>query len=213
MANATTGTSPRTLPEEPTPAVARRTWPRWLALGVAAIVLAVAAVVWGAGDRLLLGAVGLFLAVRGALLVRGAADAGAELAGRARWLGAGALVAGVAALALALVSASAAGWALLIGLPGLLLVAGLAGAGRGGRALAAWGALTAAALVAVGLLDTWARALTVATALAALAVAVLGVITLVGAVSLRAIGARPDPEPARAAGCGGCACGAGGCGS
>jgi hypothetical protein len=210
VANATTGTSTGLIPEEPTPAVARRTWPRWLALGLTAIVVAVVAVVWGPGDRLLLGAVGLFLAVRGALLVRTAADAGPELSGRARGLGAGALAGGLVALVVALTSAAASGWVLLAGVPLLLIGAGLAQRGRGP---VLWGLVAAAALAGVGLAGTWDRAMLVAAALAALAVAILGVVTLVGAASLRAIGARPDPEPSRAVGCAGCACGAGGCGS
>ncbi len=213
VANATTGTSAGTLPEEPTPAVARRSWPRWLVLGVAAIAVAVVAIVWRDGDRFLLGAVGAFLAVRGALLVRAAGDADADLVSRARALGVGALVGGLAAFAVAVVSVSAAGWVLLCGLPLGLIVAGALLLDRGGRALLLWGSIAAAALVAVGLIGSWDRAIVVAIALAAFGVALLGVVTLVAAVNLRAIGARPDPEPAASAGCGGCACGAGGCGS
>src|SRR3712207_9385377 len=55
------------------PDVARRTWPRWVALGVGMLVVAVTAVLWdAAGARLLLGAIGAFLVVRGTLLLRGA---------------------------------------------------------------------------------------------------------------------------------------------
>ncbi|WP_324273675.1 hypothetical protein [Blastococcus brunescens] len=55
------------------PQVARRTWPRWIGLGVLMVVVAVTAVLWDdAGARLVLGTAGLFLVVRGALLLRGA---------------------------------------------------------------------------------------------------------------------------------------------
>ncbi|MGY1718996.1 hypothetical protein ACI799_02755 [Blastococcus sp. SYSU DS0753] len=204
-----------------TPEVARRTWPRWLALGLAMIAVAVVAVVWeAAGARLLLGAVGLFLAVRGAVLLRGArsgAVAG-EVAGRARSLGTAAVVAGAAGLVVAVASASLSAVVLLVGVPLLLLVTslGLLGRGgaarRGGQALLVWSLLVTGLLVVTGLARSWDRAADVATVVAALAVAVLGVPLLVGAANLRTVAATPAPAPVRA-GCGGCACGAGGCGS
>ncbi|CAA9241744.1 MAG: hypothetical protein AVDCRST_MAG52-1644, partial [uncultured Blastococcus sp.] len=86
---------------EVAPEVARRTWPRWVALGIAMLAVAVTAVLWDvAGARLLLGSLGAFLAARGAVLLRGsqAPDAPAELAGRARGLGTAATVVGAAAL-------------------------------------------------------------------------------------------------------------------
>lgn len=218
MANATTSI----LTAEPTPAVARRSWPRWLALGLAAIAVALVALLWdAAGARLLLGSIGLFLAVRGALLVTSSGRVAAELAGRARALGAVALAGGAGAIAAAVAVGDLAGWVLLAGLPSLLLGAGLAvvarggEARRGGRALLLWAVAATAVLAAVGLAVSWDRAVGVATALSALGVAVLGVAALVGAANLRALGALPDPEPepARPVGCGGCACGAGGCGA
>lgn len=218
MANATTSI----LTAEPTPAVARRSWPRWLALGLAAIAVALVALLWdAAGARLLLGSIGLFLAVRGALLVTSSGRVAAELAGRARALGAVALAGGAGAIAVAVAVGDLAGWVLLAGLPSLLLGAGLAvvarggEARRGGRALLLWAVAATAVLAAVGLAVSWDRAVGVATALSALGVAVLGVAALVGAANLRALGALPDPEPepARPVGCGGCACGAGGCGA
>ncbi|MGY1915917.1 hypothetical protein [Blastococcus sp. SYSU DS0973] len=204
-----------------TPEVARRTWPRWLALGIGMVAVAVLAVVWeAAGARLLLGALGLFLAVRGAVLLRGARSGAVdgELAGRARSLGTGAVAVGAAGLGVAAASASLAATVLLVGVPVLLLAtsAGLLVRGgtarRGGLALLLWSVLVTGLLVVTGLAQDWDRAAGVATVVAALAVAVLGVPLLIGAVNLRAVAAAPAPEPVRS-GCGGCACGAGGCGS
>ncbi|MGY2067240.1 hypothetical protein [Blastococcus sp. SYSU DS0619] len=204
-----------------TPEVARRTWPRWLALGVGMIAVAVIAVVWDdAGARLLLGGLGLVLAVRGAALLS-AARTGAldrEPAGRARSLGTVAVAAGAAGLVVAVASASLSATVLLVGVPVLLLAtsAGLLGRGgaarRGGQALLVWSVLVTGLLVVTGLAQDWDRAADVATVVAALAVAVLGIPLLIGAVNLRTVAAAPAPEPVRS-GCGGCACGAGGCGS
>jgi hypothetical protein len=202
------------------PEVARRTWPRWVGLGVLMIVVAVVAVLRvDAGARLLLGASGLFLVVRGALLVRGARSgaADAELAGRARGIGAAALGWGAAALVVALLSQAVAATVLLVAVPLLLLGAGavlLARGGtarRGGQALLVWAVLVTGLLAATGLGQSWERAADVATVVTALVVAVLAVPVLVGAAGLRTVAARPGP--AVRAGCAGCACGAGGCGA
>ncbi|MCF6509762.1 hypothetical protein E9549_20545 [Blastococcus sp. MG754426] len=203
-----------------TPEVARRTWPRWLALGLAMIAVAVVAVVWDTGARLLLGAVGLFLAARGSVLLRGARSGAVpdEVAGRARSLGTAAVVAGAAGLAVAVASASLSSTVLLVGVPLLLLGTslGLLGRGgparRGGQALLVWSVLVTGLLVVTGLFQSWDRAADVATVVAALAVAVLGVPLLIGAANLRSVAAAPAPAPA-GQGCGGCACGAGGCGA
>ena len=212
MATSATGI----LTADATPAVARRTWPQWLALGLAMLVVAVVSVVLpDAGARLLLGAIGAFLAVRGAVLLTSARAAAAwplapAVSARSRRRGA-------AGLAVAIASAAAAGWVLLVAVPVLLLGAGvglLARGGlarRGGQALLVWSVLVGGLLVATGLAQGWDRAASVATVVAALAVAVLAVPLLVGAASLRAVGARPDPEPGRPLGCAGCACAGGGC--
>lgn len=207
------------LTAQPTPDVARRAWPRWLALGAAMIVVAAASIAWDdGGARLLLGAVGLFLAVRGGVLLRTAPGLGAEVAGRARTLGRLAAAAGGAALVVALLSASAAAGVLLVGIPVLLLGAALAllarggTARRGGAALLVLGLSVTGLLAAVGASQGGSRAADVATVVAAVAVAVLAVPVLVSALNLRAVAARPAPAPVRA-GCGGCACGAGGCGA
>jgi hypothetical protein len=212
----TAGTTGGATPEE-----ARRAWPQWLALGVGMIVVAVVSVLWdAAGARLLLGALGLFLAVRGGVLLRGARSGavGRALAARARSLGTGALVVGVGALVVAVSSGVLAARVLLVAVPVLLLVAalGLLGRGgasrRGGQALLVWTVLVTGLLVASGVAQGWGRASDVATVVAALAVAVLGVPLILASVGMRRVAAEPAPVPVPA-GCAGCACGAGGCGA
>jgi len=212
----TAGTQGISSPDE-----ARRAWPQWLALGGAMIAVAVTSVFWdAAGSRLLLGALGLFLVVRGAVLLHGARAGlvGAGLAARARGLGGGALVTGTVALAVAVSSGVMAARVLLVAVPLLLLAAGvgLLGRGgvarRGGQALLVWTVLVTGLLVATGVAQGWARASDVATVVAAMAVAVLAVPLIVAATGLRRVAAEPVPAPAPA-GCAGCACGAGGCGA
>ena len=207
------------LTAQPTREVARRAWPQWLALGVTMLAVAGVAIAWSdGGARLLLGALGLFLAVRGGVLLRTAPGLDGELAGRARTLGSVAAVAGVAALAVALASGVAAARVLLVGVPVLLLGGALAlltrtgTARRAGQALLVWGVLVTGLLVVTGVARDWDRAADAATVVAALAVAVLAVPVLVSAVNLRAVAAQPEPAPT-GGGCGGCACGAGGCGA
>jgi uncharacterized membrane protein HdeD (DUF308 family) len=209
------------LTAEATPETARRTWPQWLALGVAMIAVAVAAVLSdAAGARLLLGALGLFLVLRGAVLLRAARTRGLDrnLAPRARSLGTAALAGGAAALVVGVASPGLSAAVLLVGVPVLLMAAAgvlLAREGRtarrGGQALLLWSVLVTALLAVTGVAQGWDRAADVATVVSALALAVLGVPLLVAAAHLRTIAARP--VPAAPAGCGGCACGAGGCGS
>jgi hypothetical protein len=203
------------------PEDARRAWPQWLGLGIAMIAVAVTAVFWDAGAHLLLGALGLFLAVRGVLLVRGARSGvmDADMAVRARGLGSGALVAGVCGLVLAVVPGVLAARVLLGAVP-VLLLAGSAvlltrsgPARRGGQVLLVWSVLTTGLLVFTGVAQDWTRASSVATVVAALAVAVLGVPLIVAALGLRTVAAQPSSAPAAPAGCAGCACGAGGCGA
>ena len=207
------------LTAQPTREVARRAWPQWLALGVAMLAVAGVSIAWSdGGARLLLGALGLFLAVRGAVLLRTAPGLDGELAGRARTLGSVAAVAGVAALGVALVSGAAAARVLLVGVPVLLLGGALAlltrsgTARRAGQALLVWAVLVTGVLVVTGVVRDWDRAADAATVVAALAVAVLAVPVLVSAINLRAVAAQPAPAPT-GGGCGGCACGAGGCGA
>jgi hypothetical protein len=204
-----------------TPEEARRAWPQWLALGVAMIAVAVTSFLWdAAGARLLLGALGLFLVGRGAVLLRGARSGavGRALAARARGLGTGALAIGAAAVVVAASSGLLAARVLLVGVPVLLLAvaAGLLGRGggarRGGQALLVWTVLVTGLLVVTGVAQGWARAADVATVVAALAVAVLAVPLVVAATGLRRLAAEPAPAPVPA-GCAGCACGAGGCGA
>jgi hypothetical protein len=192
----------------PAPDVAKRTWPWYLALGVGLVVLGVVAALWPAGGaRLLLTAVGVFLAVRGAALLRAGV----------RGPGAGALVLGL--LAVGAAPLPVAGSVLLVAVPVLLLGTALAlvtrggTARRGGLALLVWTVLVTGVLVATGLGQDWDRAADVARLAAAFAVAVLGVPVLLAAASLRSVAAQPPPAPARPAACAGCACSAGGCGA
>jgi hypothetical protein len=222
VASGVTGILTKSTPDMASPEVARRAWPQWLALGIGMIAVAVTAVLWdAAGARLLLGALGLFLVVRGALLLRGARSGAmsAAVAARARGLGATAVAGGAAAVVVAVVSEVTAARVLLVGVPVLLLVAA-AGlltrsgvARRGGQALLVWAVLVTGLLVAAGIAQGWDRAADVATVVAALAVAVLAVPLLVAAAGLRSVAAQPVAPPARPAACAGCACGAGGCGS
>jgi len=222
VASGVTGILTNSTPDMASPEVARRAWPQWLALGIGMIAVAIAAVLWDAGGaRLLLGALGLFLAVRGVLLLRGARSGAmsADMAGRARGLGAVAVIGGAAALVVAAASGVAAARVLLVGVPLLLLLAAAAllsrsgAARRGGQALLVWAVLVTGLLVAAGVTQGWDRAADVATVVAALALAVLAVPLIVAAAGLRTLAAQPAPAPARPAACAGCACGAGGCGA
>ena len=208
------------LTAQPPPDVARRSWPRYAALGAGMLAVAVVGAFWAdGGARLLLGAVGLFLVGRGAGLLR-AARAGAldgDLGQHAGRLGPVAVAVGALAVGAALVPGPLAGRVLLVVVP-VLLLAGAAAllarggtARRGGLALLVWSLLVAGVLVATGLGQDWARAADVARVVTALAVGVLAVPVLLLAASLRALAARPAPAPR--AGCAGCACGAGGCGA
>jgi len=65
--------APGILTAQAAPDVAKRAWPRWLALGLAMLAVATTGLIWtAAAAQLLLGAIGLFLAARGALLLGGA---------------------------------------------------------------------------------------------------------------------------------------------
>jgi hypothetical protein len=195
--------------ERTSPEQARRAWPRWLAGGVALLVVAAVAVFWAdGGARLLLGVGGALLAWRGGQLA--AED------GRRRAQGAAVAVAGVLALGLASVPVALAGWVLLVAVPAGLLGGALTLLGRGGAvrrsglAALVWWALVTGLLVLTGLVAGWERAAAGATLVGALGLGLLGVVLLVGSSSLRAIAAQP--APVRPAACAGCACGAGGCG-
>ena len=206
--------------DDTSPDVARRTWPRWVLLGLAMIAVAVAAVVTESlGARLLVGSLGLFLALRGAFLLRGARTEAVtgDLARRARGLGSQATVLGMAGLAVALASTSLSGRVLLVVVP-VSLFAGAAAllprggvARRGGQALLVWSVLVTGLLIVTGVAQSWGRAADVATVVGALGLAVLAVPVLLGAVRLRQIGRQP--VSVMPAACAGCACGAGGCGA
>ncbi|SFL34323.1 hypothetical protein SAMN04488085_109215 [Geodermatophilus ruber] len=193
--------------ERTSPEVARRTWPRWLAGGIALLLVAVVAVFWSdGGDRLLLGIVGAAAAVRGAIGTTRPPARRAAL-----------VIGGLAAVGLALASAPLSGWVLLAGVPAALLTGALVLLGRGGavrrsgQAGLVWTALLTGVLVVTGIASSWERAAGGAAVAAALGVGLVGVFLLVNAVNLRAVAVQP-PAPARPSACAGCACGAGGCG-
>jgi hypothetical protein len=218
VANGTTSTLTETLRGEVQPEAARRAWPRWLLLGLGMVAVAVVALgESAAASRLLLGALGLFLGARGAALLRGAGSLDTELSARAPRLGAGALLAGIAALVVAATSPAVSGAVLLVLVPLALLCAAAAlvvrggAARRGGQVLLVWAVLATGLLALTGFGQGWPRAAELAVVVGALAVAVLAVPVLVAAWHVRALAARP--LAARPAGCAGCACGAGGCGA
>ncbi|CCH89642.1 membrane protein of unknown function [Modestobacter italicus] len=193
----------------PTPQQARSTWPRMAALGAALLVLGVLALTWsGVGPRLLLAALGVFAVVRGIALLRSARAGEVERTGAV--LGAAAVWIGVVLAALALVSATTAGWALVAAVVLLPVLAAAAAARR--AALTAAAVVVAGAAVALGLLGRTDALLSTGRVVVGVVVAVLGLANLAGAVGMARIARRPAPAPA-AAGCGGCACGAGGCGA
>ena len=193
----------------PTSQQARSTWPRMAALGAALLVLGVLALTWPAGGpRLLAGAVGLFGVVRGAAVLRGArtgdlGPAGAVAAAAGLWLG-------IVAAALAAVSATATGWLLVVAVVALLPVLAAALPARRTPLLGA-AVVVGVAAVVLGLLGGSDALLTAGRTVAGVLAVLLGLANLAGAVGMARIARRPEPAPA--AGCGGCACGAGGCGS
>jgi len=193
----------------PTPQEARSTWPRLAGLGVVLLALGILALTWsGGGPRLLLAALGLLAVARGAAMLRGARSGRVERS--AAVSGAGAVWLGLVAVALALVSAPATGWALVAGV--VLLLPVLAGTLPSRRpVLLAAAAVVALAALLVGLTGGVDALLTTGRNVAAVLVGVLGLVNLAGAAGMARIARRP--APAAPAGCGGCACGAGGCGS
>jgi hypothetical protein len=202
-------TTARTAARTPTEQeAARRAWPLRAALGVALLLLAVAAVVTGdLGARLLLAGLGLLAAGRGVAWLRAGSVPAGLLAGAG----------GAAAVGVAATSAGLTGWVLLLGVPlSLLAGAGAAlarggAARRAGTALLVWALLVGGLLAATAVVQGTARGADVATVVAALATGLAAVPVLVAAAGLREVAHRP--APARPLGCGGCACSAGGCGA
>jgi hypothetical protein len=205
----TAGRQARTAP--PTPQQARSTWPRMAVIGAVLLALGVAGLSWsGVGPRLLLAGLGLFAAARGAAMLRrarsGEADRSAAISG------AGAVWLGLVVAGLALLSATATGWVLMVI---VVLACPVLGAALPGSrpVLLAVGAAVLVAAAAVAVLGGVDMLLATGRTVAAALVGLLGLANLAGAVGMARIARRPEPEPAPAAGCGGCACGAGGCGS
>ncbi|WP_369141026.1 hypothetical protein [Modestobacter versicolor] len=193
----------------PTPQEARATWPRMLALGAALLVLGVLALVWSdGGPRVLLGALGLFAVVRGVAVLRGVRAGLVERTGAVT--GAGAVWFGLVAVGLAVLSLTATGWALVVAV--VLVLPVLAAALPDRRpALLGGAVLVAAAAVVLGLVGGVDALLATGRTTAGVLAVLLGLANLAGGAGMARIARRPAPEPA--AGCGGCACGAGGCGS
>jgi hypothetical protein len=209
VTNAPPASARRTAGAQPaTSATAGTTWPRMALLGGVLLALGLIALLWDGGDRGLLAGLGLVAVLRGAGVLREARAGSRPRAAAAS--GALAVWLGVLAVAVGLLSGTATAWVLVAGLvlavPALVLGAG---AGRGVAGGAAAVVLAGAVLLGVlGGVDTLLR---IGAAAAAVLVAVLGVVNLLGAVGMWRIARRPAPEPV--GGCGGCACGAGGCGS
>lgn len=208
MTNAPT-TSGRTTagPQPAGSASTGTTWQRMALLGAVLLALGLVALLRDGGDRLLLAGLGALAAVRGIGMLRAvragdrpraAATAGALTA----WLG-------VVAGAVALLSGTATAWVLVAGL--LLAVPALALAGVSRAVSLGAGVLVLAGLVLLAVLGGTTTLLGVGTAVVAVGVAALGTANLLGAVGMWRIARRPAPAPV--GGCGGCACGAGGCGS
>ncbi len=208
MTNAPTASARQTAGAQPATSAAGTTWPRMAMLGGVLLTLGLVALLWAGGDRVLLAGLGLVGVLRGAGVLREARAGSAPRAAAAS--GALAVWLGLLAVAGGLLSGTASAWVLVAGfvlaVPALVLGAGGSrGLAGGGAAVVLGGAVLLGVLGGVGTL------LGVGTAAAAVLVAVLGVVNLLGAVGMWRIARRPAPEPA--GGCGGCACGAGGCGS
>ena len=195
----TAGTQGITTPEE-----ARRAWPQWLALGVGMIAVALVSVFWdAAGARLLLGALGLFLVVRGAVLLRGArSGAVGDRPGRPRprprhrRAGRRCRRARRRRLLRGPGGPGAAGRRPVVLLvPASLSSAAAGPPGAAGRRCSSGPSWSPACSSPPGVAQGWARAADVATVVAALAVAVLGVPLIVGVDGLRRVAAEPAPAP------------------
>lgn len=199
-------TASATAPSTPVSAEeARRSWP-WSALqGVVLVVLAVVAVVVAdTGVRLLVGGLGVLGVLRGVAALRGA-RAG-RLDRSAAVAGAGAAWFGAVAIGLAFLPPAVSAWACVVAVAAVLvgLVARAQQRVRAGLGVAV--AVAAFALGAVLVGPGWlAAAAVLAVAVAVLA---LGIASVLAALAARKV----VDEPAPAAGCGGCACSAGGCG-
>lgn len=215
MAGTDTGMLTTTTPEQ-----ARYTWPRRLLVGVLLVAVAVAVlVVPSAAARLVLGAAALAALGRGVQLVRAAGSP--RVGPNARGLGVVLGVGGIAGLVVAVLSEVAAGRVLVVGVPVALLFSAAALTAHGptswltARAVLLVGVVLTALLVAVGIARGWTADAGLAAGVGATALAVLGVTLGASAVALRGVAARPASTayPAPAGGCGGCACGEGGCGA
>jgi hypothetical protein len=209
VTNAATASSRLTAGTQPAdPGTARTAWPRMALIGAVLLALGLVALLRDGGDRVLLAGLGAVAVVRGAEMLRevragGLPRATATSGALAVWLG-------LVAAAVALLSGTATAWVLVAAL--VLAVPALALGAGGSRGVAgAAGVVVLAGAVLLAVLGGVTTLLAVGTAVVAVLVAALGAVNLLGAVGMWRIARRPAPEPAGA--CGGCACGAGGCGS
>jgi len=188
------------------PEEARRAWPWSAAQGVLLVVLAVVAVlVADTGVRLLVGGLGVLGVLRGVAALRaaraGRSDRSAAVAGAgAAWFGA-------VAVGLAFFPPAVAAWACVVAVAAVL-VGLVVRAERRGRAALAVG-LAVAAFVAGTVLSGPGWLAAAAVLAVAVAVAALGIASVLAALTARRLVDEPAPA---AAGCAGCACNAGGCG-
>ncbi len=206
MTNAST-TSGRLTAGSPPAGAAGTTWQRMVLLGALLLVLGLVALAWDDGDRLMLAGLGGVAVARGIGMLRGV-RAGV-LPREAGSSGALSVWFGLAAVAVALLSGTATAWVLVAGL--VLAAPALALAGVRRAVSLGAGVLVLAGLVLLAVLGGTTPMLGGGTAVVAVLVAALGLANLLGAVGMWRIARRPAPVPA--GGCGGCACGAGGCGS
>ncbi len=191
-----------------TPEQVRRSWLWSAAQGVVLVVLAVVAVVVpDTGVRLLLGGLGVLGVVRGVALLRSARAGRVERS--AAVTGAAAAWSGAVAIGLATFPPVVAAWTCVAVLTAVLVALVVrAEPARRVRVVLVVG--LAVAVLAVGAVLAGPTWLTAASVLAvSVAVLAAGVMSVTAALALRRAAAQPAPV---GAGCGGCACGAGGCG-
>ena len=202
----------RTTVAPQTPADTRR-WTTWAALHAAgAVAVGVLALAWASrGEQVLVVGAALAAMVRGAVQLAAARTAGGVPLARR---GAAWVMGGLVALFAGLLSPALAGTVLVAVAVVVPVVLALRSDARadGSRRAATAGAVVVVALVAGGrLLTDLGTVSRVVTVVGAVVAVVAGLSVARSTWQVRQEARRP--VPAASAGCGGCACGAGGCGS